>query len=240
VAFIFSFISFYVADIDTSGNCPSIITDQISRAEDAAGSASAWHGFFAWFGVLAALVGAGLLAVAIFAPQVKMPFSARFAAVIAWAVAVLCLFLALFITPGLEGDNTATIGSCKLEGSVGHGVGYWVTFIAVIAGLVLTVLAYRQGGGQLPGLGSKSGHGHAATTAGGPGSFPQQTDQPQQRGYAPPQPPQSPPAQGPPQQGGQQYPPPQQGGQQYPPPQQGGQQYPPPQQGGQQYPPPQQ
>ena len=42
---------------------------------------SAWHGFFGWFGVLLALVGAAAIAAALFAPQLKLPVPARLAAV---------------------------------------------------------------------------------------------------------------------------------------------------------------
>jgi hypothetical protein len=107
----------------------------------ATGSWSAWHGFFGWFGALVALVGAAILAASLFAPQVKLPFSTRLATAAAFALATLCVLLALFIVPdpgGFSGWNK------------GHGVGYWLSFIVIIAGLVLSVIRLKETGGKLP------------------------------------------------------------------------------------------
>jgi hypothetical protein len=105
---------------------------------------SAWHGFFGWFAALAALVGAALVAAAIFAPQVKLPVPARLAGLIAFAVATLCVILALFIIP--DGDVGDIPGVDD-----GHGFGYWASLVLIIAGLVLSLMRFQQSGGQLPG-----------------------------------------------------------------------------------------
>lgn len=191
LAIIFSFISFYTPSYDLSGNCPAGTDAAASAAADQAGSATAWHGFFGWFGALVALIGAALMAVAIFAPQVRMPFPARLAALAAFAIATLSEIIALFVTPGT--DVHESFGGCTLDAGVGHGFGYWVTLIMCIAGLVLTLMRFQQTGGKLPGalanMPNIGGYGPGAPGApGGPAMPP--------AGYAPPPPvpPAAPPA----------------------------------------------
>lgn len=157
LAFIFSFVSFYKAKVSVSGGCPSGVSDTSGPSE------SAWHGFFGWFGVLAALVGAAAIAISLFAPQVKLPVPARLAGLVAFAVATLSELLAFFIHPGTGQSASTSFGGCKIEAHVGHGAGYWITLLAVIAGLVLSLMRFQQSGGQLPGALGKmpniGGHG---------------------------------------------------------------------------------
>lgn len=167
LAFIFSFVSYY-----TYGPF----------------SESAWHGFFGWFAMLAALVGSAAVAVELFSPQTRLPIGNRLLGLGAYAVATLCVILALFIYP----DSGF---------GVGHGVGYWISLIVIIAGLVLSLMRLQQTGGQLPG--ALANMPNVGSRAGGRS---QQHGTPPQQGYAPP-----------PQQG---YAPPSQQGY-APPPQQG-------------------
>ena len=51
LAFIFSFISYYVGRLSTSGSC-------FGFSGGSTGSESAWHGFFGWFAVLCAPLAA--------------------------------------------------------------------------------------------------------------------------------------------------------------------------------------
>jgi hypothetical protein len=133
LAFIFSLFDYYT--ISVSGG---------SFGGDISESASAWHGFFGWFAALLALVGAALVATAIFAPQVKLPVPARLAGLGAFALATLCVILALFIIPdGGAGDIPGV--------DTGHGFGYWASLVLIIAGLVLSLMRFQQSGGQLPG-----------------------------------------------------------------------------------------
>src|SRR5690348_5870955 len=62
----------------------------------ASASASAWHGFFGWFAALVALVGGALVAVELFAPQTRLPVPARLTGLGCFALATLCVILALF------------------------------------------------------------------------------------------------------------------------------------------------
>jgi hypothetical protein len=138
LAFIFSFIDFY-----TVGPF----------------SANAWHGFFGWFAVLLALAGSTLVAVDVFSSQTAMPMPTRLLGLGIYAVATLCIILALFVYPGSS------------FGVVGHGAGYWITLILIAAGLVLSFLRFQQTGGELPGrLSGLSGPGRPGI--GGPGNPP--------------------------------------------------------------------
>jgi hypothetical protein len=194
LAFIFSFVSFYKAKVSTSGSCPAGVSDASGPSE------SAWHGFFGWFGVFAAVVGAAAIAIALFAPQVKLPIPARLGGLIAFAVATLSELLAFFIHPGTGQSASTSFGGCKIEAHVGHGAGYWITLIVVIAGLVLSLMRFQQSGGQLPGALAKmpniGGHGPAHQPP-PPGYG---TPPPPAPGYGnpPPPPPPPPPGYGPP------------------------------------------
>ena len=103
-------------------------------------TASAWHGFFGWFAALLALAGAAVVAAQIFAKHISLPVPARTLCLGLFAVATLCVLLALAIVPGgsLTGLNK------------GHGFAYWVSLIVIVAGLVLSFLRLKATGGSLP------------------------------------------------------------------------------------------
>jgi hypothetical protein len=131
LAFIFSFISYYTYSYGPYST-----------------SFSAWHGFFGWFAMLCALVGSAAIALELFMPHVKMPFPNRLIALAAYALATLCVILALFVTPGPDVSGTGI--------DEGHGFGYWASLIVIIAGLVLCFMRFQQTGGKLP-IGGGSG-----------------------------------------------------------------------------------
>ena len=134
LAFFFSMFSYYTVKIDFG----------MPGMGGIGASGSAWHGFFGWFAVLAALAGGAAVAISLFAPQVKLPVPARLAGVGAFALATLCVLLALFVMPG---------GSADMDGvDYGRGIGYWVDLLAILAGLGLSVVRLQQTGGKLPGL----------------------------------------------------------------------------------------
>ncbi len=72
---------------------------------------------------------------------VKLPVAVYLAAVGAFALSLLCLILALFVIPG---------GSCSGSGlggihcNTGHGFGYWLAVLAVLAGLGLSFMRMRE------------------------------------------------------------------------------------------------
>src|SRR4051794_21271934 len=144
-------------------------------------SENAWHGFFGWFAALLAVAGAALVAMELFAPQVKLPIATRLAGLGCFAVATLFVIIALFVFPGGDVSGPGV--------DEGHGFGYWVSLIVIIAGTVLSLMRLQQPGGKLPGaLGNMptiGGHGpHGG--AGGPGQPPQGYNPPPGQGYGPP------------------------------------------------------
>lgn len=131
LAFIFSTFSYYTASVKVAGIGSST------------GSESAWHGFFGWFAALLALGGAAVLALEFFAPQVKLPFPGRLLTTGLFAVATLSVLLALIVVP-------ITTSFAGIDIDKGHGIGYWLSLLVIVAGLVLSVLRLQATGGSLP------------------------------------------------------------------------------------------
>jgi hypothetical protein len=170
LALIFSTFDYYTVSVSFDGVSESA-------------SASAWHGFFGWFAAILALAGAIAIAVDIFAPHIQTPMPRRLAALGLFALATICVIIALFVFPGdvPEGSGVDT----------GRGFGYWVSLIVIIAGLVLALMRFQQTGGVLPGnLGAKmpniGNRGPQGGVHGGqqnPGGYPPAGGQP--GGYPP-------------------------------------------------------
>jgi hypothetical protein len=154
LAFIFSFISYYTVSLGGFSD-----------------SASAWHGFFGWFGTLLAMAGAIVVALELFAPQVKMPWPNRLVGLVLFALATLSTIIALFT----NAYNTDGAGALGVNVDSGHGFGYWASLVVIIAGLVLSLMRLQQTGGKLPGalgnLPNIGGHGPQGGI-GGPGTPP--------------------------------------------------------------------
>lgn len=152
LALLFSFFSYYTASVSVSG------------LGSYSGDENAWHGFFGWFAALLALAGAAVLAAEFLAPQVKLPAPGRLLTAGLFALATLCVLLALLVVPvqthGVKGVN------------IGHGVGYWLSLIVIIAGLVLSILRLKATGARLPW--EKSGGGSTSPPQPYPGGNPQQ------------------------------------------------------------------
>lgn len=120
VAFFTSFMPFYTVHVGAGGF-------------SASASASAWHGFFGWFGILCCLVGAVVVALAVLG--ISIPVPTRLTVLAAFGLGALCLILALFIFPG---------GSCGGYCDTGHGFGYWLALILALAGTALAFLRLRE------------------------------------------------------------------------------------------------
>ena len=142
--FIFSLLDYYSAKVTVKGQC-------FGFSGGTYGHENAWHGFFGWFGMLAALVGSAAIAVGLFAPQVHLPLGARITALAGYALGALCILLAFFIHPGTGQAVTESVAGCKITGKVGHSYGYWISLILVLAGLVITLMRAQQTGTKLPG-----------------------------------------------------------------------------------------
>jgi hypothetical protein len=198
LAFIFSFMSYY--NYSSKGNCGQFCVSFNN---------SAWHGFFGWFGVLLILIAAGLVAMALFAPQIKLPVPNRLAALGLWALGTLCIILTLFIYPGsasYNGFSGSTSGADK-----SHGFAFWIVLILAIAGLVVSLMRFQQTGGELPGALGKvpniGGHAPGGPVQGPPPGYAPPVQGPPP-GYAPPAPQGPPPGYAPPPQQGYSPPPP--------------------------------
>lgn len=100
---------------------------------DVSESVNAWHGFFGWFGVLLAVVAAGVLAASLFA-KVAIP-SMRLIVLGLFAASAVCLIIALFVVPG--GD----VEGLGIGFSSGHSFGYW---LALLCSLAATALAFMR------------------------------------------------------------------------------------------------
>ncbi|WP_375480648.1 hypothetical protein [uncultured Jatrophihabitans sp.] len=124
LAFIFSLFDYYTVDVGFASGSESAFGD----------------GFFGWFAALLALAAAVVVAIELFAPQVKLPIAARLLGLGLFAVAFLCSLITLFINPTDVPDNY-----------YGHGFGYWASFVLIIAGLVLSLMRLQATGGKLPG-----------------------------------------------------------------------------------------
>jgi hypothetical protein len=124
LGFIFSLFSYYTAS-----------AFGYSDSEGAFGDGS-----FGWFAALLALAAAGVVALELFAPQVKLPVPNRLLALGLFAVAFLCSLITMFINPTDVPDKYFS-----------HGFGYWVSFILILAGTVLSLMRLQQTGGKLPG-----------------------------------------------------------------------------------------
>jgi hypothetical protein len=126
LAFIFSLFDYY-----------TVSAGGLSESE------SAWHGFFGWFATLLAVIGAVLVAMDLFAPQVKLPIPTRLAGLAAFAAALLFAIIALFVFPVSVPSGFGI--------DTGRGFGYWASLIMIIAGVVLSLMRLQQTGGKLPG-----------------------------------------------------------------------------------------
>jgi hypothetical protein len=92
--------------------------------------ASAWHGFFGWFGTLLALAAGAVLVAALFG-QVEIP-SLRVTVLGLFGAATLCMILALFVTPGADFSGSGI--------DDGRGFGYWLAVLCCIGGTALAFM----------------------------------------------------------------------------------------------------
>jgi hypothetical protein len=130
IAWIAGFLPFYTASVSVSG------------IGGASTSGTAYHGFFGWFAVWLALAAAVLVTLALLNIVSGLPMPLHQIAAAAFGLALLCLILALFIFPGGGCGGSSGFGGFKCD--TGHGFGYWLALLAVIAGLALSVMRMRE------------------------------------------------------------------------------------------------
>jgi len=114
-------------------------------------SISAWHGFFGWFAALVALAASAVLAVHILAPKVAMPFPVRLTVLGGYALSLVCMIIAGFVTPGAR--SAADLGAAAGSGisvEYGRGAGFYLSLIVILAGVALSFLRLRETGNKLP------------------------------------------------------------------------------------------
>jgi hypothetical protein len=145
LAFIFSFIDFYT--YTGKEQCITIAGQRECGGGGGSVTQSGWSGILSLLAILLILVGMALIAMDLFAPQVKLPIANRLAALGAFALATLLLIIALFTVPDYGG------GGPGYDQAVdeGHGFGYWATLILAIAATVMTLMRAQQTGTRLPG-----------------------------------------------------------------------------------------
>lgn len=138
VAFVFSFVRFYTADFSFGSSCSAEVRNAVLTAPRKT-SESAWHGFFGWFGVVLAIIGAAAIVGAILAPKVRAPVSLRIEGAGALALGAIFELIAIFVDP--ESSRSTTV-PCPITGSVGRGFGFWITLIATVlaAGAAIMVV----------------------------------------------------------------------------------------------------
>jgi hypothetical protein len=135
VALVFSTFNFFTYKVEIAGF-------STSKA-----SVSAWHGGLAPLAILLAVAAAVLLAVEVIA-KVRLAFPVRLVVLGAFALATLLLLLALFVVPGNTGGSAA--GAFGIKINKGHGIGYWLSLLAVLAGTALSFKRFTDTGGKLP------------------------------------------------------------------------------------------
>ena len=107
-------------------------------------SASAWHGFFGWFGAVCALAAAALLAAHLLG--VTLPVPVRLVVLALFGLALVCTLLALFVYPGESCEDA--MGSLMGDGiceslNEGRGFGYWLALLATAGGTALAAMRRR-------------------------------------------------------------------------------------------------
>jgi len=114
-------------------------------------SINAWHGFFGWFATLVALAASLVLAVHILAPNVTLPIPVRLTVLSGYALSLLCMIIAGFVTPGASSAaDLSQAAGVKVTVDYGRGVGFYLSLIVILAGGVLSYLRLRETGSKLP------------------------------------------------------------------------------------------
>ncbi|MGN6605471.1 MAG: hypothetical protein ACTHMS_00480 [Jatrophihabitans sp.] len=167
-------------------------------------STGGWHfsdgSFLGWFALIAGLAAAVIVALSLFLPTVKLPVATYLGAMGLFAISAVLYLLGFFVI-GPDNSVCGGNGACEnaIDDAFGFGFSYWLSFILVIAGAVISLMRAQQTNTALPGalsglpnIGAKGPQG--GISGGQPGY-----GQPQAPGYAPPPAPgygQQPPAPG--------------------------------------------
>jgi hypothetical protein len=110
---------------------------------------NAWNGFFGWFAVLLALAASALMAYVALTNS-RPAFPAHLLAVVTSAVALVCIVVAAFVTPGSSRHGDEDIAGFTVRATHGRGVGFWITFAAIVVGVGVSVAQYLHARGPRP------------------------------------------------------------------------------------------
>ncbi|MEJ7689805.1 MAG: CRISPR-associated protein Cas5 [Nocardioidaceae bacterium] len=124
LAFIFSLLPYYTVSVDGG---PLLNVSE---------SGTAWHGFFGWFATLLALAAAVVLVLHLLG--VTLPVPTRMTVLGMFAAALLCTIVAFFVFPGAP--DCQGFKACEDAVNLGRGIGYWLSLLAIIGGLALSVM----------------------------------------------------------------------------------------------------
>ncbi|MBA2445319.1 MAG: hypothetical protein H0V49_08310 [Nocardioidaceae bacterium] len=100
-------------------------------------SFSAWHGFFGWFAALMALVAAILMILGLLG-VIANRSAVRLGVLGAFALASLCVLLALLVVPGSDADQS--FSGITVDVNPGHGITYWLSLLVILGGTALAFM----------------------------------------------------------------------------------------------------
>lgn len=155
LALIFSFFDYYTyaAKGLAKQGCAQISQfpgpDRAALQDLCAGAGyGAWHGFFGWFGVLLAVLGAGLVALPLVTPSMRLPVPARRAAPGAFLLGLIATLLSLVVIPDWPGLAALGGTSSQYDMNVdeGPGLSYWIVLVLIGLGAVLCLVRFQQAG----------------------------------------------------------------------------------------------
>jgi len=119
-------------------------------------STGGWHfsdgSFIGWFAFILGLAGAGVVALGLFMPHVKLPMANYAAAILLFGASAVLYILGFFII-GPDDGVCGGVSACEdaIDNAFGFGFSYWASLILVIAGAVLAMMRAQQTGATLPG-----------------------------------------------------------------------------------------
>lgn len=119
--FFLSFLPFYTVDVGGLGS----------------GSGNAWDSFWSWFAVLLGLAATAMILLPKFG--VKLPVPSRLIALGCWALALVCLLIALLTWP--YGGDVPDALKDTFDEATGHGFGLYASLVVAA---IATALAFMR------------------------------------------------------------------------------------------------
>ena len=127
LAFVFSLLPYYTAHASVGG------------VADVSHSWNGWHGFAGPVATLLALVGAALVVAVIMG--IELSFPVRIAVLGCFGLALLLTIVAIFGNPASGCGDVKGLG---VKCDDGHGIGYWLALLSILAGTGLAFLRYQE------------------------------------------------------------------------------------------------